>query len=56
MKLNITTLKSVKTYSGAHPAYSPEGTVGSFLGAKEADSVKLTTHLYLVPNLRMVGL
>jgi hypothetical protein len=44
----------VQTGSGAHPASYPTGTGGSFPGVKRR-GVKLTTHLHLVPRLRMRG-
>jgi hypothetical protein len=37
----------------AHPASYPMGTRGSFPGGKAAGVAKLTTHLHLVPKLRM---
>jgi hypothetical protein len=40
----------VQTGSGAHPAFYPIGTGGSFPGG-----VKLTTYLHLVPRSRMRG-
>jgi hypothetical protein len=43
-------LHSVETDSGAHPASYKVGTVDFFPGVQ---SVKLTTHLHLVPRLRI---
>jgi hypothetical protein len=40
----------------AHPASYPMGTGGSFSRAESGGGVKLTTHLHLVPRLRMVEL
>jgi hypothetical protein len=40
----------VQNGSGAHPAAYLMGTRGSFLGGKARRSVKLTTHLQLVPR------
>jgi hypothetical protein len=40
----------VQNGSGAHLASYPMGTKGSFPGGKAAGSVKLTTHLHLVPR------
>jgi hypothetical protein len=45
----------IQTGSGVHPASYPMGTRGSFRGGKCGRSVKLTTHLYLVPISRMRG-
>jgi hypothetical protein len=44
----------VQNGSGAHPASYPMGTRGSFLGGKSGRSVKLTTHLRLVPRSKNV--
>jgi hypothetical protein len=43
------------TGSGVHTASYPMGTSGSFPGGKSGRGVKLTTHLHLVPSLRMPG-
>jgi hypothetical protein len=43
----------VQTGSGAHPAYCPMGTAGSFPGVKRGRGVTLTTHPHLVPRSRM---
>jgi hypothetical protein len=46
-------LHNVQTYSDAHPASCPFDTCGAF---DESDQdVKATTHLHLVPRLRMHG-
>jgi hypothetical protein len=47
---------SVKTGTEAHPAFYLVGRYGSVSGDKVAGGVKLTTHLNLVPRLRMVEL
>jgi hypothetical protein len=54
--VTVYTVNSFKTGAGTHPAFYPMGTEDSFLGAKAAESVKLTTHLHLVPKLRMAEL
>jgi hypothetical protein len=48
-------LHVVQTGSWAHPTSYPMGTGGSFPGDKVAGSVKLTTHLQLVPRSRKRG-
>jgi hypothetical protein len=46
----------VQSDSGAHAGSYPMGTGGFFPGSKAAGGgVKLTTHLQLVPRLRMRG-
>jgi hypothetical protein len=45
----------VQICSGAHLVSYPMSTGGSFRGGKAGGSVKLTTHLQLVPMLRMCG-
>jgi hypothetical protein len=47
--------ESVGTGSGAHPAYNPMGTGGSFSGGKVAGGVMLTTHLHPVQRTIMRG-
>jgi hypothetical protein len=43
----------LQTGSGNHPAPYTTGTGESFSGGKEAGVVNLTTHLHVVPKLRM---
>jgi hypothetical protein len=43
----------IQTRSGTHPASYPMGTGGLFPRVQSGRGVKLTTHLHLVPRLRM---
>jgi hypothetical protein len=45
----------VQTDSGVHPASYPMGTRDSFPRGLSGRSVKLTTHLHLVPRSKMLG-
>jgi hypothetical protein len=45
----------VQTGSGAHPAYYPMGALGSFHAGKATGAWSQTTHLQLVPRLRIRG-
>jgi hypothetical protein len=44
-----------QTHLGAHPASYPVGTGGVHSPGQSGRGVKLTTHLHLVPSLRMSG-
>jgi hypothetical protein len=46
---------SVQTGSGAHTASCTVGTGDSFSGGKVARGVKLTTHFYPLPRIRLRG-
>jgi hypothetical protein len=49
-------MSNIKTGSVTHPPSYPMGTAGSFLGGLSGQSVKLTTHLNLVPRSRTLQL
>jgi hypothetical protein len=50
---NFSSSLCVQTGSEAHPASCTMGTGGPFVGAKHGRRVTLTTHLHLVPRLKM---
>jgi hypothetical protein len=52
----LSLLHSVRTDSGAQPAFYPKGAEGNIPWGKATGRVKLTTHLYLVPKSRKVEL
>jgi len=45
----------VQIGSGVRPAFHPMGTEGPFPRIKAGGGMRLTTHLHLVPRLRMHG-
>jgi hypothetical protein len=53
---DLSVLRNVQSGYGAQPAFYPMGSGSSFAFVKSARGVKLTTHLHLVPRLRMVEL
>jgi hypothetical protein len=44
----------LQNVSGAHPDFCPMGIEGSFPESKAAAGVKLTTHLHIMPRLRIL--
>jgi hypothetical protein len=53
---NFSLFHNVQIVSGAHPGSYTMGTGGCFSGVKSGRVVKLTTHIYLAPRLKMVEL
>jgi hypothetical protein len=48
-------LHSIKSGSGAHPGSCPMDNCGSFPRCKVTRIMKLTTHLHLVPGIRILA-